>query len=502
MKPEETVASPVGPQTGGRSREADGANPELLAAVARRDLAAVQAAADDGVDVNFLDTDGMTPLHHAVAHRGLDMVETLLRLGADPMACSGTGNSVCFASLDDDGEVAPCAQRIDNDRHAGIIVALVEAGADVNARDRQGRTLTDLAIATVPYPDQIIEYLRHRDGHPAQRATSPLTEQLRDLSPGDWPEQAARVNEVRYRLERDTDPAITDALHQLLEPEWTEEEVSAETLFELTDLLLYYGAENTVMDGSNPLDRAYELFSNGQRPQYQVVTYRLCKAGFTRSLRSLLEWLPEGEATVQRAHIAEVRDRLKTTGPQPDTLHWLLSAHGWYEHEVGGEILGELTDLLLEHGADNTAVNGRTPLGWARYWLDRGDHSQYRVVVDRLLAAGATYSVRDFLDRIPKGDTEDQREYLVELRERLEMDGPQADALHWLLSPNSKWTADEVSGEILDELTELLLDHGARDVERDDSRPLERALNRVEHDRLDNYLPVVRRLKAAGFKSG
>ncbi|ADD39826.1 ankyrin repeat domain-containing protein [Stackebrandtia nassauensis] len=482
--------------------EPEGDDRALLAATARGDDDAIAAALRSGADANALDAEGMTPLHHAVAHRRLEAVAMLLKAGADPNAQADFRNAPCFASLDGQGRVHPGAARIDDDEHWWIIGELLEGGADVNALDPRGSTLVDLAIATVPYPDQVVAYLRDRGGRHASLARREFTEHLSRLSPGDWDRQAVSVNEVRYLLENEGPVVVTDALHLLLKREWTEDEVSAETLFELTDLLLSHGARDNVATGQNPLDRAYELFGNGKRPQYQVVTYRLRKAGFARSIRSMLEWLPEGDVAAQRAHLAELRERLEASGPQPEALYWLLSPRGWSEHEIGGEFFGELIDVLLSHGGQNVVVNGRTPLGWSRIWLGRGGHPQYRIVVDRLLAAGFTYSARDYLDRIPLGDVEEQREFLPELRERLEAEGPQPEAMHWLLSPNSKWSPDEVSGEIMGELTELLLEYGGRDTDVNGTRPLDRAINRVKHDGLANYQPVVNRLRAAGFRRG
>lgn len=367
--------------------DAPAADPVLLAAAARGDVTAIEGALAAGARVRAADADGMTALHHAAAHRQLEAVDALVRAGADPLAGAANGASVCFAGLDEQGRVRVNADHIEGNAHGGIIVALVAAGADVNARDAHGRTLVDLAIATTPYPEQVLEYLHSQGGRPAKRATEPLPELLRDLAPGDFAAQAIRVNEVQYRLEHATDP-VPDALHWLLGPEWTEDEVGAETLFELTHLLLDNGAADTVMAGWRPLDRAYDLYANGRRPQYRVVTYRLCKAGFDRSLRGLLKWIPDTGPAMQREHLAAIDRALSASTPNPDTLHWLLAPHGWRPEEVDGEILGELVDLLLAHGAANSRVEGRTPWDWATSWRDMAEHPQYQVIVDRLRAAG------------------------------------------------------------------------------------------------------------------
>ncbi|WP_345438811.1 hypothetical protein [Actinoallomurus vinaceus] len=239
------------------------------------DAAAVAAALADGAEVNALDERGMSPLHHAVAHRRPYAVAALLAAGADPALQAGFGNAPHFAALVGGETVKAATARIEDADHWRILHMLVEAGAPVNAGDLTGTTLLDLAIATRPYPEEAIRYLTDRGAHTAHLASMPLTGLVRSLPYHSTASLEIRLNEVRFLLDSGTSP--DGALHALLGfYGYYEREVSSEILVAFVDEILRHGPRDTPDDsGHTALDRAEARVANGKHPNYEPVVERL-----------------------------------------------------------------------------------------------------------------------------------------------------------------------------------------------------------------------------------
>ncbi|MER6434131.1 hypothetical protein ABT272_41610 [Streptomyces sp900105245] len=171
------------------------------------------AALADGAKIDALDDRGMSPLHHAIAHRCADVVAELLATGADPARQSDFSNAPHFAVLDPTGIVKAAADRIDDDIHWQILRMLIEAGAPVNAGDLTGATLLDLAVATRPYPKEAVRFLT-KQGARVTRQAGDLTKLLARLPYGSRTDLEIRVNEVRLLLEAGA--SADGALHALL----------------------------------------------------------------------------------------------------------------------------------------------------------------------------------------------------------------------------------------------------------------------------------------------
>ena len=115
----------------------------ILHCAAARDLGLVKYLVEHGLDVNAKSKLGVTPLHHAVTHKGLDIVAYLLEHGADihvtdddgtPLAvCAGLGASVKAFKL------------------------LVEAGMDFKAKTKDGFTAMHTAAVGNP---SLVPYLK------------------------------------------------------------------------------------------------------------------------------------------------------------------------------------------------------------------------------------------------------------------------------------------------------------------------------------------------------
>ena len=100
--------------------------PEVADALMSGDTAAARKLVEQHGDVNAPQPDGATALHWAVYRSDKEMVDLLLRAGANPKAANREGSTpLWLASINGD---------------AAIIAALVNAGADPNERLPLGRT--------------------------------------------------------------------------------------------------------------------------------------------------------------------------------------------------------------------------------------------------------------------------------------------------------------------------------------------------------------------------
>ena len=133
-----------------KARDAFG-NTILTAAAAGNDLNTIRAAIDAGVDVNAVGTTGLTPLLLSAGYANVPATKLLLAKGAKVNAVTATPG---LFPLDDpkSGPIAlhnftpllmamPLASR-------EVVQTLLEAGADVNAKDSRNMTPIMLAVAT------------------------------------------------------------------------------------------------------------------------------------------------------------------------------------------------------------------------------------------------------------------------------------------------------------------------------------------------------------------
>ncbi|KAB2352223.1 ankyrin repeat domain-containing protein [Actinomadura rudentiformis] len=239
------------------------------------DPAAVQAAIARGASVNTLDDRGMSPLHHAVARRRLDVVAALLAAGADPALQAEGGNAPHFAALGRDQTVEPAAERIEHDDHWRILRTLVEAGAPVNAPNRRDARLLDLAIRTRPYPQEAIRFLTEHGAHTMHYAKDRLVSLLRDLPYGSREDLEIRVNEVRFLVE--SGAGTEGSLHALFDRYgYYEHEVASDILLALVEEILRHGADDTPdLRGRTALELAEHWLAQGNHLNYEPVVERL-----------------------------------------------------------------------------------------------------------------------------------------------------------------------------------------------------------------------------------
>ena len=150
--------------------------PPIILATKSKNAAAVQILIDKGVDVKVANTSfnnvrngpiamiRLTPLHRAAAFGPLEMVASLLQAGADVNARDGRALTPLMFSVATD---SPSPQ---------IVRALLQAGANVNLRDNTGETALDWA-AKFGYPDvlAILKKAGAEPGTPYAPPKSPRT---------------------------------------------------------------------------------------------------------------------------------------------------------------------------------------------------------------------------------------------------------------------------------------------------------------------------------------
>jgi ankyrin repeat protein len=95
---------------------------------------------DHGDEVNFVDGEGSTPLHFAAQHQHADVAAVLIEAGADLDARNRFGNTPLWGALfnvrDGDGDV---------------VRALLAAGADPDAENNYGASPRSLASKVANY---------------------------------------------------------------------------------------------------------------------------------------------------------------------------------------------------------------------------------------------------------------------------------------------------------------------------------------------------------------
>ena len=362
-------------------------------AVARGDLAGVQAELDKGVDVNAKTNwgDGGTPLHWAAYEGRKEVVELLVAKGADVNTKEEEGYMpLDFAIISENTEIADLLlehggksganDSIQVAASVGNIEAVkrhLAAGADVNAKDVDG--LTPLFFAVYYDHNEIVELLI---AHGADVDTEEEAFFLSNATWGGYTEiverliaNGADVNAKDYFGSTPLHSAVSEG-HK-----------------EIAKLLVAAGADVNVKGGwggDTPLDWAEEGWESDSpeiKAAKKEIALLLREHGgkTTAELGVLIDAAKNGDFEAIKQAIADGVD-VNVKG-------------GWGEltplHGAAGGGHKEIVELLIVNGADVNAKDesGLTPLHSAV--------GSSRLVVEMLIAAGADVNAK--ID--PFGDT-------------------------------------------------------------------------------------------------
>jgi ankyrin repeat protein len=186
-----------------------------MQAAKKGDLRVVKRLLASGVDANAGDANGYTPLQYAVGSGNVKLVRALLAAGADVNARAADGYTALHAAAVDRevnivelllaSGVTPLMCSVGSPYgDAKVSLALIRAGADVNAADLNGEAA--FWIAATSSPLEVVEEMLKKGADPNVRYPR---------STGNTPLHMAAMNglkdEVELLLRYGADPTIRNA---------------------------------------------------------------------------------------------------------------------------------------------------------------------------------------------------------------------------------------------------------------------------------------------------
>jgi len=411
------------------ARDERGWTPLRLAMVSNQRAGVVAALLEAGADVNSPGHRGLTPLHEAAAQRGnLDVVRILLEAGADTHATSGPGITplhkaasggaaeIVHALLDAGADVnagaggfgTPLLHAVQPRRSTeAVVIVLLWAGADPDARDEQGWTPL-YAAASADRPAAVRALLE------AGADPDALTDD------GASPLHAAAVHAgpevIALLADAGVDPNGLDGnsrapLHHAVRRGWASrirDEMRKERWKLRTSALLEAGADLNVRTatGDTPLHLSIQLRESAERGDTTALSW-LVRAGADLNPRNemgqtplhaarALHNLPAMRKLLELGADPELRDDVGRTAVA--VCYWTAGRDAW---NFLANSPPESVQGCLESGVpvDARGPDGVTPL--AGMVSARGCCADVANVLPLFVAAGADVNARDTLGRTP-----------------------------------------------------------------------------------------------------
>ncbi|GHU16644.1 hypothetical protein FACS189472_02140 [Alphaproteobacteria bacterium] len=377
---------------------------ELHRASAYGNVKNVETLLENGTDVNSRDNKGRTPLHKAAASGHAEIVKILLAKGADANAknildktpldeAEDFGREIIVPILLEFRKATEKLHKAAADGNAEDIETLLARGADVNAKDSNGRTPLHKAAASghLKEAELLLTY-----------GASIFAKNKYDSTPLDEAKDFGRANIVQILQE------LKNASEELLlsAVDWQPEDI---------DPLLAKGADVNAKDGKDNtplhlaaiygptevaellLDRGADVYAKNNKGNTPL--HLAAKSGQTEIARLLLT----NGADVNAKGTLDRDNPIRYNGnnsimPSLEELNLISSRNDTPLHFAAQSGQTEIAELLLARGADVNASGllDYTPLHLAAYY---GEYN----IVKLLLDNGADINAKDIYGKEPSG---------------------------------------------------------------------------------------------------
>lgn len=313
-----------------------------------------------GADPAILDKNGATPLSYAVAAKCSENVRTLLELGANP------NERTAYHKYRSAVAQAACNDSIE------LLNMLIAAGADVNLRDREGRTAIMIALLHNEEPEAVVSILL------AAGADLALTDN-HGFCAADY-----AISEIGFVMEAPTQIPFDQIHYEIVAAArdgkvWKLAQYQLGTVHRrILNLALFNAAKRGHIDAADVL---LKLGADINGVEVHGVAPVIAAVFYLRS--AMVRFLVK--------HGADVNCKKPHDGRSP--LHIICTRLLPSESRAAEKLPAlhlELTRLLIESGADVNARdnNEATPLYWAVY-------SGFYEVVSLLFTHGADATMPD-----------------------------------------------------------------------------------------------------------
>jgi ankyrin repeat protein len=224
----------------------------LFRACSEGNIEGVKEQLQQGISINIVDEEGNTALHVAVAYRQLAVVNLLLKAGANPNAQRLYQHVPLFATLSSNHKIEPLGKKIDDENHFDIIKTLLAHGADITAKRLHGETILEMAMSTVPYPKDWIQFLLDKGSVPLLAQEEQPVHWCITLSEYDDVKgyEHEFVNQIHCLLQYGVSPNTKNrdsrtALHCLLKSyRYSQPTADLQELVDIVKLMVAYGAHD------------------------------------------------------------------------------------------------------------------------------------------------------------------------------------------------------------------------------------------------------------------
>jgi cytohesin len=342
----------------------DSETPLHYAAMLRTATDIVEILITNGADVNAKNAAGETPLHYAAEHGSKDMAELLIDSGADVNAKDSDGQTPVDIAVSRNrknvvelliakGANASLHTAV-RGGHKDIVELLLAKGADVNAKNNEGRTASEMAMVSLR--PQIVKLLANNG---AEISSIHLAASVGDLA------------KVKAFLQKGIDINARDSGGRI--------PLHYAVTADVAEFFISNGADIHAgdKDGETPLHTVARAGCRG------VVELLITKGADVDAKKS--GYTPLSYA-VQRGH----KDVIRSLVNHGADINFVADGDWPFLHYAGWNNDKNLVKFFVDHGAKLNVKDGG---GWTV--LHYAVHEDYKEIVEYLVSKGADVNVKN-----------------------------------------------------------------------------------------------------------